>query len=116
MEPKKKILVVDGKRPRITGMGALSLMAAAIGGVMPATATQATPTEQVRSVSQTQQKSERAALPVQTQARAAYGMAMLGGRGGMPVYGGFSAPWLAPRYNQRKARRDARRVNRAVKH
>jgi allophanate hydrolase subunit 1 len=79
-------------------MGALSLLAAGISGV-----------------SQTQQKSERAALPVQTQARAAFGISMLGGMGGMPVYGGASAPWFAPRYNQRKARRDARRVNRAVK-
>lgn len=26
----------------------------------------------------------------------------------------YSAPWLAPRYNQRKARRNARRVNRKV--
>ena len=101
------------KKPRITGMGALSLMAAAIGGVMPATATVATPTEQTRSVSQTQQKSERAALPVQMQARAAYGMAMLGGWNPHQFTSG--GPQFAPRYNQRKARRDARRVNRAVK-
>ena len=103
------------RKPKITGMGALSLMAAAIGGVMPATATQATPTEQTRAVSQTKQKSERAALPVQTQARAAYGIQMLGGwdPGVFRNYAG--GPQFAPRYNQRKARRDARRVNRAVK-
>lgn len=101
------------RKPRMTGMGALSLAAAAIGGVMPATATQASPTEQTRAVSQTQQKSERAALPVQTQARAAYGMAMLGGWN--PRQFASGGPQFAPRYNQRKARRDARRVNRAVK-
>lgn len=104
------------KKPRITGMGALSLMAAAIGGVMPATATQATPTEQTtRTVSQTQQKTERAALPVQQSARAAYGIQMLGGRNPGLFRNYAGGPQFAPRYNQRKARRDARRVNRAVK-
>ena len=102
------------KKPRITGMGALSLMAAAIGGAMPATATQATPTEPTRSVSQTQQKSERAALPVQTQARAAAGMAIMYGGDPSRYWLRGANPWDAPRYNQRKARRDARRVNRAV--
>ena len=103
------------RKPKITGMGALSLMAATIGGVMPATATQTTPTEQTRSVSQTQQKSERAALPVQQSARAAYGISMLGGFNPFAGFGSSGGPQFAPRYNQRKARRDARRVNRAVK-
>lgn len=103
------------KKPKITGMGALSLMAAALGGVTPATATQATPTEQTtRTVSQTQQKTERAALPVQQSARAAYGIQMLGGWN-PGLFSTSGGPSFAPLYNQRKARRDARRVNRAVK-
>lgn len=102
------------KKPKITGRSALSLMAAAIGGIMPATATQATPVDQTRAVSQTQQKAERAALPVQQSARAAYGIQMLGGWNPRLLMAS-GGPQFAPRYNQRKARRDARRVNRAVK-
>ena len=103
------------QKTKMTGMKGISLLAAAIGGVMPATATQATPTSPDRAVSQSQQRTERAAIPMQQSTRAAFGISMMSGMGGMSVYGGFSAPWLAPRYNQRKARRDARRVNRAVK-
>ena len=102
------------KKPKITGMGALSLLASAIGGVMPATATQAQPTEQTRTVQQSQQRSERAALPVQQSARAAYGIQMLGGWD-PGLFASSSGPQFAPRYNQRKARRDACRVNRAVR-
>lgn len=89
------------KKQKMTGSKAFALMAAAIGGVMPATATQA--------------KQDRAALPIQTQARATYGISMMGGGydpGMLRVSSG--GPEFAPRYNQRKARRNARRVNRRV--
>lgn len=103
------------KKQKMTGAKALALMAAAISGVMPATATQATPTNQGRSVSQAQSKQDRAALPAQTQARAAYGISMMGGGYDPGMFRVSSGgPEFAPRYNQRKARRDARRVNRRV--
>ena len=103
------------KKQKMTGSKAFALMAAAICGVMPAPATQATPTNQGRSVSQTQAKQDRVALPIQTQARAAYGISMMGGGYDPGMFRVSSGgPEFAPRYNQRKARRNARRVNRRV--
>lgn len=99
----------------MTPRSALALLAAGIAGVMPGTAGQASPaasgSQQAR---QATPRSEKAALPVQQSARAAYGIQMLGGwdPGIFRNYAG--GPWNAPRYNQRKARRDARRVNRKV--
>lgn len=95
--------------------GGLALLAAGIAGVMPATVGQATPTEQgAAQARQSTAKSERAALPGAQSARAAVGQQAMSGGYDPRLWMRPGAPWEAPRYNQRKARRDARRVNRKV--
>ena len=100
----------------VSPRAALSLLAAGIAGVLPGTATQAIPTESGTPVArQSTAKTERAALPVSQSARAAVGMQALSGGYNPRLWLSGGAPWEAPRYDQRKARRDARRVNRAVR-
>lgn len=63
------------------------------------------------TVQQSSARSERTALPAQSQARAAYGVQMLDPTGGAGFYGGISRnPWDAPRYNQRKGRKAIRQA------
>jgi len=94
-------------------------LVAALGTALTLTGGPALPTAPVvqgpNTVKQSQARSERTALPAQSQARAAYGIAMLGGGSSPSFYGGFARhPWDAPRYNQRKARKLARRMGRKV--
>ena len=100
-----------------TALGGIALLAAGIAGVMPGTAGQATPTAAgAQQAQQTTSRSERAALPVAQSARAAFGISMMGGGYDPGMFRvAASGPWMAPRYNQRKARRDARRANRGVR-
>lgn len=94
-----------------------ALLASGMSAVVPVTAGQDVPTEQTqntRTLSQTQQNNKQAATTHQISARAAYGVAMMGGDLGY-WEAPSSGPWGAPLYNQRKARRDARRVNRSVR-
>lgn len=103
------------KKTRITMSKATAILAAGVAGVLPATSTTALPGVQGATVRTASAKQDRAALPVQTQARAQYGIRMMGGGFDPQLFANaYSAPWLAPRYNQRKARRNARRVNKAV--
>ena len=103
------------KKTKITMSKVAAMLAAGVAGVLPATATTALPNAHGATVRTAPAKENRAALPVQTQVRAQYGIQMLGGGFDPRMFtGAYSAPWLAPRYNQRKARRNARRVNKAV--
>lgn len=99
------------KTRKINPASILAIGAAALSGFAPGTAPVAD--QSAPTVRTSQPRSERAAQPVQTQARAAFGISMLG-RGGHYSYGHATSPWDAPIYNQRKARRDARRTNRKV--
>ena len=103
------------KKTRITMPKVAAMLAAGVAGAIPATATTALPGAQGATVRTAPAKENRAALPVQTQAPAQYGIRMLGGGFDPRLFANaYSAPWMAPRYNQRKARRNARRVNKAV--
>lgn len=88
-----------------------ALVAAGISGVV---TPMAAPVDAGAPTVRQSARTERAATTQQNSARAAFGISMMGGNAFGPVYGAHSAPWLAPRYNQRKSRRDARRVNRKV--
>ena len=91
----------------------LAIAAASIAGFAPAQ--MSTPSAVNTEVRASSAKQDRAATPVQQSARASYGIQMLGGGYDPGIFANaYSAPWLAPRYNQRKARRNARRVNRCV--
>ena len=103
------------KKTKITPAKVAAILAAGVAGALPATATTALPGAQGSTVRTAPAKQDRSALPVQTQARAQYGIRMLGGGFDPRLFANaYSAPWMAPRYNQRKARRNARRVNKAV--
>ena len=103
------------KKSKITMSKVAGIVAAAAASAIPVTASTALPNAQGSQVRTALAKENRAALPVQTQARAQYGIQMLGGGFDPRMFtDAYSAPWLAPRYNQRKARRNARRVNKAV--
>ena len=102
-------------KTKITMSKVAGILAAAAASAIPVTAFTALPNAQGSQVRTAPAKENRAALPVQTQARAQYGIQMLGGGFDPRMFtNAYSAPWLAPRYNQRKARRNARRVNKAV--
>ena len=92
-------------RKAAAALGASLAMAS---GAMPAAPIAQGP----NTVKQSQARTERTALPAQSQARAAYGIQMLGGGSdGAGFYGGFARnPWDAPRYNQRKARKAFRQA------
>ena len=103
------------KKTNITMSKVAGILAAAAASAIPVTASTALPNAQGATVRTAPANENRAALPVQTQARAQYGIQMLGGGFDPRMFtSAYSAPWLAPRYNQRKARRNARRVNKAV--
>lgn len=100
-------------KPNLTPKKLLAVAAAAVSGFAPAE--MLVPAAGNPAVRTAPAKQDRAALPVQQSARAAYGIRMVGGGFDPRLFANaYSAPWLAPRYNQRKARRDARRVNRKV--
>ena len=100
-------------KPNLTPKKLLAVASAAVAGFAPAE--MLVPAAGNPAVRTAPAKQDRAALPVQQSARAAYGIRMVGGGFDPRLFANaYSAPWLAPRYNRRKARRNARRVNRKV--
>ena len=100
-------------KSNLTPKKLLAVAAAAVAGFAPTE--MSVPAAGNQAVRTAPAKQDRAALPVQQSARAAYGIQMLGGGWDPGIFTNWhSAPWLAPRYNQRKARRNARRNARRV--
>lgn len=103
------------QKTKMTVSKVLAIGAGMLGAMAPQAANSPTAPNGGTVISQTQVPGSQG-MQAQTQvpmAGASQGIAP--GRGHQPRYSRMSTIFTAPRYNQRKARRDARRVNKAVK-